>query len=126
VSRTPMVPLCLALVVAGAAPSAGAAELTTTRIYRNGNHGLRCSATNVSKKAMALVHMALIQGDGAEVGANDCEDLPASQTCETSSADIPGGAYCRITFKGSAKQMRANLSAYDLTTSSVVAIEPAR
>jgi hypothetical protein len=126
VSRTPMLPLFLALVLIGAAPSAGAAELTTTRIYRNGNHGLRCSATNVSKKAMALVHMALVQGDGVEVGANDCEDLPASQTCETSSEDIAGGAYCRITFRGSAKQMRANLSAYDLATGSVVAIEPAR
>ena len=125
-NRTLMLPLALAVVLAGAAPSAGAAELTTTRIYRNGNHGLRCSATNVSKKAMALVHMALIQGDGTEVGAYDCEDLEANTTCETSSADIGGGAFCRITFKGSAKQMRANLSAYDLTTGSVVAIEPAR
>jgi hypothetical protein len=116
-----------ALLLCGAgSTSALGAELTTTRIYRADGHGLRCSATNVGKKSLALVHMALIQGDASEIDPLGCEDLAPSATCEVSSADVPGGAYCRITFKGRAKAIRAMISAYDLATGQIVAIEPAR
>jgi hypothetical protein len=68
--------------------------------------------------------MALIQGDASEIDPLGCEDLAPSATCEVSSADVPGGAYCRITFKGRAKAIRAMISAYDLATGQIVAIEP--
>lgn len=117
---------CALLLCAAGATSALGAELTTTRIYRADGHGLRCSATNVGKKSLPLVHMALIQGDGSEIDPIDCDDLAPSATCEVVSADVMGGAYCRITFKGSAKAIRAMISAYDLATNQIVAIEPAR
>jgi hypothetical protein len=98
------------LVLAATSVAAQAAELTTTRLYRNGGQGLRCAATNVGTKTMALVHITLVQTDGTEVGPNDCTELGPNVTCETSSEAVPG-AFCRISFKGSAKQIRAALRA---------------
>lgn len=114
------------ILVAATGTAAHAAELTTSRLYRNGDHGLRCEATNVGKRPLPLVHMALIQNDGTEVNPNDCVDLGPNATCGVASADVGGGAFCRITFKGSARQVRGMISAYDLTNGSVVAIESAR
>jgi hypothetical protein len=114
------------IVLAAAALPARAGELTTARVARLGGQGSSCMATNVGKTTFPTVRLALVLNDTTEVGAHECIGIDANRSCSTSSDDLAGGAFCRITVKGSAKKLRANLAVYEIATHEIVAIEPAR
>lgn len=90
------------------------------RSTRGTGEGLGCYATNIGTKPISGMTVALVRAVGLKY-AQTCATLDAAIACATNSIEPPI-AFCRATFKGSARNVRLVMYVYELVGSNLGAV----
>lgn len=109
-----------------AVTSAQATVLTTAALNSEGTQHFHCTIANLNTKALTIQNVEFINGDTGAMLYEYGGEFTLAPGASTSAigADTYNG-YCRFTFKGSAKKVRAGMNVHNAAGDQVVAYYPA-
>lgn len=111
-----MKPVKFAALVAAVSLStigaAHAAVLTSPPLNSDSSQHFHCSIANLGTKAIEITNVEVIGFSGTVVSSTGAFTLDAGQITNANNG-TDTDAYCRFTFKGSPKKVRAGLSVED-------------
>lgn len=114
------------LLTLAAVTSAQATVLNSAAVNSEGTQHFHCTIANLNTKPLLIQNVEFIDGNtGAMVYEYGGEfTLAPGASTSAIGADTSNG-YCRFTFKGSAKKVRAGLNLHNAAGDQVVAYYPA-
>jgi hypothetical protein len=105
--------------------AAHATVLTAPALNSEGSQHFHCTIANLSTKPLLVQKVEFIDGDSGAVMYDSGEfTLDPGASTSTIGSDSYNG-YCRFTFKGSAKKVRAGMNLHNAAGDQVVAYYPA-
>jgi hypothetical protein len=109
-----------AVVLFGWVGVAGAATIATPMLFPGGVGFLECVANNVGAVPISNVTVSIIDAGNVVVDTVTCNALAPSDYCASDGTTNTGG-YCRVTFTGQQKNLRAAMTLINSTTGNPVA-----
>jgi len=114
----------LALAVSSGTAAAGTIA-SATAVKGGSIDAHYCNVANVGNKAIKSVTLEIVNVTTGLVGlTNTCTDLAPNRVCETGGTAAPFAGFCRVTFTGSKKNVRAVLNSANNGTNQVYATYP--
>lgn len=115
----------LAVAVSMAAGAAQAVVLTTPPLNSEGTQHFHCTLANLNTKDLVIQNVEFIDGDTGTVSSSTGETTLGPGRSENMIGTDTANGYCRFTFKGSAKKVRAGMNVHNTAGDQVVAYFPA-
>lgn len=114
----------LAIAFSGGAATAG--TIASAIAVKGGSIDAHyCNVANVGNKAIKSVTLEIVNVNSGLVGlTNTCTDLAPNRLCETGGTAAPFAGFCRVTFTGPKKNVRAVLNSANNGTNQVYATYP--
>lgn len=117
--------LLAAVVSVAAVGTAQAAVLTTGALNSEGTQHFHCTLVNLNTKDLVIQNVEFIDGVTGTVSSSTGETtLGPGMSTNMIGTDTNNG-YCRFTFKGSPKKVRAGMNVHNAVGDQVVAYLPA-
>ena len=106
--------LLAAVVSVAAVGTAHAAVLTSPPLNSDSSQHFHCSIANLGTKPIDITNVEVIDSSGTVVSSSGAFALAAGAITNANNGNSTD-TYCRFTFKGSPKKVRAGLSVEDST-----------
>ena len=108
-----------------ASPAFAITELSTGPVNVSIGKSASCDVLNLSSKPIT-VDVIMLRADGIALTQTQFNDNPTGQSMDlTFTMGVSSLVRCAFLFSGSAKNIRADIGAYDFTTGDTMALLPA-